>query len=143
MDTSKNRVLVPTLPNNPSSQILVKYSDSYKELDPSLKGSNVPVYVAAGSSQDSDIFCSNKKSPNFISRTQWITVAILTFVNLINYMDRYTIAGQLLSYICQFKIISLNVKFQKYFKVDSVKAVLCYCEKITSLAIGFNLMFLF
>jgi hypothetical protein len=29
-----------------------------------------------------------------ISRTEWITVAILCFVNLINYMDRFTVAGK-------------------------------------------------
>jgi hypothetical protein len=93
-DGSKNRVLAMALPNNPSSQILAKYTEaSYKELDPSLKGSHVPVFVSGGSSQDSDIFCPDKKASNCISRSQWVTVAILTFVNLINYMDRYTIAG--------------------------------------------------
>ena len=35
------------------------------------------------------------KSPNYVSRADWLTLAILTFVNLINYMDRYTIAGKL------------------------------------------------
>ena len=29
-----------------------------------------------------------------ITRKQWVAIAILTFVNLINYMDRYTIAGK-------------------------------------------------
>lgn len=29
-----------------------------------------------------------------ITRTEWITVAILFFVNLINYMDRFTVAGK-------------------------------------------------
>ena len=29
-----------------------------------------------------------------ITATQWWAIAILTFVNLINYMDRYTIAGK-------------------------------------------------
>jgi hypothetical protein len=29
-----------------------------------------------------------------ITARQWITVAILCFVNLINYMDRFTIAGE-------------------------------------------------
>jgi uncharacterized membrane protein len=29
-----------------------------------------------------------------ITARQWITVAILCFVNLINYMDRFTIAGK-------------------------------------------------
>lgn len=28
-----------------------------------------------------------------ITRTQWFTVVVLCFVNLINYMDRFTIAG--------------------------------------------------
>ena len=35
-------------------------------------------------------------SPNFISRRQWCTVFILFFVNLMNYMDRLTIAGDYL-----------------------------------------------
>ncbi|XP_059481029.1 protein spinster isoform X2 [Neocloeon triangulifer] len=30
-----------------------------------------------------------------VSRTEWVTVAILCFVNLINYMDRFTVAGVL------------------------------------------------
>merc|ERR1712038_681506 len=34
-----------------------------------------------------------KSSPNHITKAQWCAVAILTFINLINYMDRYTIAG--------------------------------------------------
>ncbi|CAD7015454.1 unnamed protein product [Ceratitis capitata] len=29
-----------------------------------------------------------------ITRTQWFTVVVLCFVNLINYMDRFTIAGR-------------------------------------------------
>jgi len=29
-----------------------------------------------------------------ISAADWITVAVLCFVNLINYMDRFTIAGE-------------------------------------------------
>lgn len=37
------------------------------------------------------------KSPNYVSRADWLTLAILTFVNLINYMDRYTIAGKFFS----------------------------------------------
>lgn len=33
-------------------------------------------------------------APVRITTSQWITVLILCFVNLINYMDRYTIAGE-------------------------------------------------
>ena len=40
-----------------------------------------------------------KASPNHITKTQWCAVAILTFINLINYMDRYTIAGKFQSNI--------------------------------------------
>lgn len=29
-----------------------------------------------------------------VTLSQWVTMAILCFVNLINYMDRYTIAGE-------------------------------------------------
>jgi len=31
-----------------------------------------------------------------VSCVQWITVAVLCYVNLINYMDRYTMAGKLI-----------------------------------------------
>lgn len=31
-----------------------------------------------------------------VSRKEWITVAVLCFVNLINYMDRFTVAGKFL-----------------------------------------------
>lgn len=88
MDNSKNRMIIATLPNNPSSQILVKYaSDStYKELGPSSKGSSGPVFVSDGSSQDSDLFNPKKSTSSCVSRSQWTTVSILTFVNLINYM---------------------------------------------------------
>lgn len=37
---------------------------------------------------------SNEDVPVKIKTIQWITVIILCFVNLINYMDRYTIAGK-------------------------------------------------
>lgn len=39
-----------------------------------------------------------------ISRSDWITVAILCFINLINYMDRFTIAGE----FCYITYIYLN-----------------------------------
>ena len=34
------------------------------------------------------------RTHNHITRRQWITVLVLFFVNLINYMDRLTIAGR-------------------------------------------------
>jgi hypothetical protein len=97
LDTGKSRGgVISALSNNPSSQALVRSTDdsSYKELEPNMKGSSVPVFIQ-GSSQDSGINTPTRKTPNYITRTQWITVAILTYVNLINYMDRYTIAGKI------------------------------------------------
>ena len=96
LDPVKGRGGISALANNPSSQALVRSTDdaSYKELEPNMKGSNVPVFIQ-GSSQDSGINTPTRKTPNYITRTQWITVGILTYVNLINYMDRYTIAGDI------------------------------------------------
>ena len=93
LDSGKSRGVISSLTNNPSSQALVRSTDdSYKEYEPNMKGSHVPVFIE-GSSQESGINTPTRRTPNHVSRTQWITVAILTYVNLINYMDRYTIAG--------------------------------------------------
>ena len=46
------------------------------------------------SEESMDFKLQNVKSPNYVTRAEWLTLAILTFVNLINYMDRYTIAGK-------------------------------------------------
>ena len=94
LDSGKSRGVISALTNNPSSQALVRSTDdSYKEYEPNMKGSHVPVFIE-GSSQDSGINTPTRRTPNYVSRSQWITVAILTYVNLINYMDRYTIAGK-------------------------------------------------
>lgn len=34
------------------------------------------------------------KTLSTVTRSQWFTIAILCYVNLINYMDRYTVAGE-------------------------------------------------
>ncbi|XP_031844593.1 lysolipid transporter protein spinster isoform X2 [Nomia melanderi] len=39
-----------------------------------------------------------------VSRSEWITVGVLCFVNLINYMDRFTIAGMLTDIKANFKL---------------------------------------
>ena len=67
------------IPTNPSSQALVKSHGG--QLRPNDSEESIEVK-------------KNVKSPNFVSRADWMTLAILTFVNLINYMDRYTIAGK-------------------------------------------------
>ena len=70
------------IPTNPSSQALVKSHEG--QLRPNDSEESIEVK-------------KNVKSPNFVSRQDWMTLAILTFVNLINYMDRYTIAGKYLT----------------------------------------------
>jgi hypothetical protein len=34
-----------------------------------------------------------------VTKSQWFTVAVLCFINLINYMDRFTIAGKCLIHL--------------------------------------------
>merc|ERR1711963_229329 len=92
IDPSK-RVKNACITNNASSQALMaKLSDQELGLENSLNLRNNASEESIGIH-----IKSNVKSPNFVSRSEWITLAILTFVNLINYMDRYTIAGVLTS----------------------------------------------
>ena len=70
--------------NTPSSQALMK-SDSQQLMEDYKK---VSVISGSRASLKSD------KSVK-ITGAQWWAIAILTFVNLINYMDRYTIAGRI------------------------------------------------
>merc|ERR1740128_717702 len=56
---------------------------------------------ASTSSTNVDV---RQASPHHVTRRQIITVSILCFVNLINYMDRFTIAGILTDIQCDFGI---------------------------------------
>ena len=77
----ENSRLKPVLMvNNSSSQALVNQNCKLRNND-----SEESIEMKHG---------SNVKSPNYITRSDWLTLVILTFVNLINYMDRYTIAGK-------------------------------------------------
>merc|ERR1712012_662335 len=82
------------IPTNPSSQALAKSHEG--QLRPNDSEESIEVK-------------KNVKSPNFVSRADWMTLAILTFVNLINYMDRYTIAGIL-------------KEVQDYYKIEDAQA---------------------
>lgn len=77
---------VSTLPSNHSQQHLMHSEDS-ESSDPNIERTNM-----------SEITYKD------VSWTHWITVAILFFVNLINYMDRYTIAGVLTEIRSDFQI---------------------------------------
>lgn len=75
--------------SNPSSQALMAKLDPYSE-----------VVVRNSSEESIDSYKAHYhpvKSPNFVSKADWLTLAVLTFVNLINYMDRYTIAGTIIT----------------------------------------------
>jgi len=58
---------------------------------------------SSASTSSTAVDARNPQSSSF-SKRQLITVAILCFVNLINYMDRFTIAGILTDIQCDFKI---------------------------------------
>jgi len=84
--------------NNASSQALMSKLDPENAGgDGSLRANSSEESIAAGTK-------SHIKSPNHVSKQEWITLSILTFVNLINYMDRYTIAGILDDVQGQFNI---------------------------------------
>ena len=45
-----------------------------------------------------------------ITTRQWVTVAVLVYVNLINYMDRLTLAGEVTTFFVSAELISAVVK---------------------------------
>lgn len=116
-DKKMAAIITAGMNNTPSSEALMKHSKNYRKDDEnriyrqlpnvssevnlspassisggsSLSGLATPVYVSSSNSNIRKDYI--KSSPNHISKTQWCAVIILTFVNLINYMDRYTIAG--------------------------------------------------
>ncbi|XP_065366602.1 protein spinster isoform X2 [Calliphora vicina] len=83
-DESLDRIAAGILPSTYSSQQLMPPwdSDSAEDAD-RLRGGTTPSTNCAPVSVRS------------ITRSQWFTVGVLCFVNLINYMDRFTIAGVL------------------------------------------------
>ena len=65
----------------------------------SLSGSNTKINSKEmPSSSDCSPTSSSEEVRTRLTKRQIITVTILCFVNLINYMDRYTIAGNSLLY---------------------------------------------
>ena len=74
--------------NNASSQALMKDHESARSNGLRNNVSEESIELNQG---------QKVKSPNYVSRADWLTLAILTFINLINYMDRYTIAGKFFS----------------------------------------------
>ncbi|KAG1926499.1 protein spinster homolog 3-like [Pimephales promelas] len=67
--------------------------------------SNTTVRYGSMSSEQPDSDTPSVQTASISQRCSYISVAVLCYINLLNYMDRYTIAGVLLS-------------IQKYFKID-------------------------
>ena len=91
MPEKKGKGRIVSLPFNPSSQALMKDHQA-GEIYPYGQAEYMdyrPELLKAQRSQS-----AANGSPHFISGRQWITVVVLFFVNLINYMDRLTIAGK-------------------------------------------------
>lgn len=79
-----------TIPSNKSNQKLV--NEDYLE---SGRSSNQEL---SSSPSSSDMRRASSREPVSqdcrITRSQWLTVIVLLYVNLINYMDRFTLAGE-------------------------------------------------
>lgn len=65
----------------------------YSRCEKSANNQNGTSLVEEMCSAQNSEFDKPEESPR-MTTSQWVTVLILCFVNLINYMDRYTIAGK-------------------------------------------------
>ncbi|KAJ1522076.1 hypothetical protein ONE63_002387 [Megalurothrips usitatus] len=72
--------------NNSHQQLMSAADDNDSGLESTAASSLVSVRVDSG--MKAPPICGG------VTASQWVTMAILCFVNLINYMDRYTIAGE-------------------------------------------------
>lgn len=73
-------------PNNSHQQLMHgEDSDSVDTIVPPLTSSSTESAIGGKRTMSSG---------SGITKRQWLTVAILCYVNLINYMDRFTIAGK-------------------------------------------------
>lgn len=86
-------VNVPSgLPTSQSSTQLIRSNlgDSQSVLDENVEGDNKSVSVGRRSRLSSE----SRSTYGSVTSKEWFTVAVLCFINLINYMDRFTIAGE-------------------------------------------------
>jgi len=85
--------MMASINNTPSSQALMKQNDSYNEMMVAGGGKNGTHSPSMTSSSSSGSDLNQKAASTGMTKSQWFAISILTFINLINYMDRYTIAG--------------------------------------------------
>ena len=92
-----NKARIVSIPFNPSSQhLMAKGSNDFSDVD--LYSANIKRAASSGArggKDGADDSGTAMRTHNHITRRQWITVLVLFFVNLINYMDRLTIAGRI------------------------------------------------
>ena len=128
-DKKLTAIITAGMNNTPSSEALMKYSKNYRKDDENriyrqLPDNSSDIHLSAASSFSGGMSPSGgatpvyrsssisnmksehtKSSPNHITKAQWCAVAILTFINLINYMDRYTIAGKIFKHLKVFQVL--------------------------------------
>lgn len=85
------KLLTDMEPKNISPQV---YVERVKEMNNESSNSTIAEIATSQSGLNNGDEPSTK-----VTCMQWITVMILCFVNLINYMDRFTIAGNLKLFI--------------------------------------------
>ena len=136
-DKKLTAIITAGMNNTPSSEALMKYSKNYRKDDENriyrqLPDSSSDIHLSAASSFSGGMSPSGgatpvyrsssisnmksehiKSSPNHITKAQWCAVAILTFINLINYMDRYTIAGKIFKHLKVFQVLPFGCLIHK------------------------------
>jgi len=84
------------LPSNKSNQKLV--NEDY--LDGAVSRSSQDSASSSSITKRASIVADGSSHKSKITKTQWLTVIILCYVNLINYMDRFTLAGKYFLLCC-------------------------------------------
>lgn len=81
------------IPSNKSNQKLVN-EDYLENQGSSSRSSQQELSSSNNVSRGAVTESSNQKCS--LTKSQWLTVFVLVYVNLINYMDRFTLAGKIL-----------------------------------------------
>lgn len=89
------------------------------KMDPEIRENNSQQDLVRDAEDVSD---TNEKTLKDLKCKEWVAVLVLCFVNLINYMDRFTIAGKFIIYVNIFIYqCHLNVHKFIFFVVASLK----------------------
>jgi hypothetical protein len=80
-----------TLPSSQSSTQLIRSNHGDSE---SVLNENVEDNKSDNVGRRSRLSSESRSGYSSVSKKEWFTVSVLCFINLINYMDRFTIAGK-------------------------------------------------